>query len=71
MDELSTAEAAELAGVDQSSVRRAIREGRLRGRKPARDYLIRRRDVLAWKPARRGDDHDNDVDVSELRSAAH
>ena len=70
MDELSTAEAAELAGVDQSSVRRAIREGRLRGRKPARDYLIRRRDVLAWKPRHRGDDHDDQVDMSGVRATA-
>lgn len=53
MDELSTAEAAELAGVDQSSVRRAIREGRLKGRKVVRDYVVRRKDVEAWKPARR------------------
>lgn len=53
VDEMSTAEAAKLAGVDQSSVRRAIREGRLKGRKVVRDYVVRRKDVEAWKPARR------------------
>jgi len=52
-DELSTAEAAEAAGVDQSSVRRAIREGRLKGRKVVRDYVVKRKDLEAWRPARR------------------
>jgi excisionase family DNA binding protein len=53
MEELGTAEAAQVAGVDQSSIRRAIREGRLKGRKVVRDYVVRRRDLEAWM-ARRG-----------------
>lgn len=53
MEELSTAEAANVAGVDQSSVRRAIREGRLKGRKVVRDYVVKRHDLEAWMRARR------------------
>lgn len=52
-EELSTAQAAELAQVDQSSVRRAIREGRLPGRKVVRDYVVKRRDLKQWRPGRR------------------
>lgn len=53
MEELGTAEAAQVAGVDQSSIRRAIRERRLKGRKVVRDYVVRRRDLEAWMRDRR------------------
>lgn len=45
-------EAAELKGVDPSSIRRAIRDGRLKGRKVGPLYLIERRDLDRWEPLR-------------------
>jgi excisionase family DNA binding protein len=50
---ISTAEAARRKGVDQSSVRRAIREGRLRGSLFGRDYMVDASDVEAWQPRRK------------------
>lgn len=51
IDELVTApEAARLKGVAESSVRRAIQEGRLPGLRKGRVYLVRRGDLDEWQP---------------------
>jgi excisionase family DNA binding protein len=51
---ISVPEAAQLKGVAESSVRVAIQTGRLLGAKVGRSYIVRRRDVEAWKPGPRG-----------------
>ena len=59
---LTTAEAAELAGVTQDAIRRAIREGRLAAHQRGPVYMIKRRDLLRYHPGhkrsggRRGDE---------------
>lgn len=65
---ISTAEAARRKEVDQSSVRRAIREGRLRGSKYNRDYLLDPSDpsFVAWKPPRRRKETDDQLPVHEV-----
>jgi len=51
IDDLVTApEAARLKGVAESSVRRAIQEGRLPGLRKGRQYLVRRGDLDVWRP---------------------
>src|SRR6266849_6283540 len=51
IDDLVTApEAARLKGVAESSIRRAIQEGRLPGFRKGRAYLIRRGDLDEWRP---------------------
>jgi len=37
---VTVAQAAELAGADESTVRRALATGRIRGEKPGRDWLV-------------------------------
>jgi excisionase family DNA binding protein len=51
---MSVPEAALLKGVAESSVRAAIQTGRLMGAKVGRSYIVRRRDVEAWRPGPRG-----------------
>lgn len=65
---LSTAEAARRKGVDQSSVRRAIREGRLPGQLVRRDYMVDVRDVDAWKPRRRKESIDDQAHLHKVRT---
>jgi len=50
---LTVAEAAAILGVAPSSVRHAIRAGRLEARKAGRDWLLRPEDVLMYKANRR------------------
>src|SRR5438876_1204023 len=51
---ISVPEAARLKGVAESSVRVAIRTGRLMGEKVGRGYIVRREDVESWRPGPRG-----------------
>jgi excisionase family DNA binding protein len=51
---ISVPEAARLKGVAESSVRVAIQAGRLTGAKVGRSYIVRRRDVEAWRPGPQG-----------------
>jgi excisionase family DNA binding protein len=51
---ISVPEAARLKGVAESSVRMAIRTGRLNGAKVGRSYIVRRGDVDGWRPGPRG-----------------
>jgi excisionase family DNA binding protein len=51
-DWLTVKEAAALLGWHESSVRRALRKGRLRGEKFGRDWRIRRADVDAYRAGR-------------------
>lgn len=51
IDEVVTApEAARLKGVAESSIRRAIQDGRLPGSRKGQTYLVRRADLDAWQP---------------------
>lgn len=50
---LTVAEAAATLGIAPSSVRHAIRAGRLEARKAGRDWWLRPADVLAYKANRR------------------
>lgn len=51
VDEVVTApEAARLKGVAESSIRRAIQDGRLAGLRRGHVYLVRRADLDAWQP---------------------
>lgn len=50
MDDLITvSEAARLKGVNESSVRKAIKSGRLAGRKVGPVHLVSRQEVRAWE----------------------
>jgi excisionase family DNA binding protein len=53
-DLLTVQEAAQLKEVDETSVRRAIGTGKLKGQRKSRIYLIQRRELEAWTPERRG-----------------
>jgi excisionase family DNA binding protein len=53
LDIFSAAEAAAEKGVHVHSLRRAIREGRLKATKAGPNWLVLRRDLDAW-PAERG-----------------
>jgi excisionase family DNA binding protein len=50
---LTVAEAAAILGIETSSVRHAIRSGRLAARKIGRDWWLRPEDVQAYKANRR------------------
>ncbi len=54
MDKLiTTAEAAKHMKRSEGYVRRLLREGRLRGVKHGRDYLIKESDAKGWKAERK------------------
>lgn len=50
VDWLTTRQVAQLTGVSQRAVNRAIQEGRLAAIRIGHNHLIRRSDALAWKP---------------------
>ena len=50
---LTVAEAAAALGIEPSSVRHAIRSGRLSAQKAGRDWWLRAEDVLTYKAKRR------------------
>lgn len=51
--EITTAEAAEVLGMNQSSVRRLYSDGVIAGRKPGHDLLLSRNSVLDYQKNRR------------------
>jgi len=51
-DWMGVPEAAKLKEVAESSVRLAILTNRLTGKKIGRNYVVRRSEVLKWKPVR-------------------
>jgi excisionase family DNA binding protein len=48
-DLISVSEAARIKGINESSVRKAIRSNRLRGKKVGPVHLVSRRQVEAWE----------------------
>lgn len=55
-DLLSVAEASELKGISENGIRIAIRAERLSAEKRSFGYLIRRSDLIKWKPRKRKGD---------------
>jgi excisionase family DNA binding protein len=49
MDLLTLAQAAELTGIDPSTMRRHIAEGKLKATKPGHDWLVTRADLEEYK----------------------
>jgi hypothetical protein len=49
-DEISIPRCAELLGVSRATVFNAVRRNEIPSRKPSRDYLVKVRDCLAFKP---------------------
>jgi excisionase family DNA binding protein len=49
-DMLTAAEAAREKGCSRQAVSQAVQAGRLRGEKWGRFYVIRRKDLDAWRP---------------------
>lgn len=52
-EDMTTGEAAELLGVDPSRIRQLCISKELLARKPGRDWIIRRSDLLAFQKARK------------------
>lgn len=49
---ITVQQAAQSAGVDESTIRRALASGRLKGDKPGRDWLVDTESLAAFVPRR-------------------
>lgn len=53
VDVVSVARAAELAGIHPTSMRRAVREGRVSGTKVGRDWFVEVKSLAKYEPIRK------------------
>lgn len=71
-DELVTVkQAAMIKRVDESSIRRAVRDGRLKGQNLSGVYVMRRGDVYDWTPERRGRKRKDAEETPDNRARPH